>query len=56
MQKRWKIVGQGELLVTSMDRDGTQVGYDNELMSRYNCSSKYPSYSFWWSWKPRSLS
>jgi cyclase len=25
--------GAGELLVTSMDRDGTQVGYDNELMS-----------------------
>ena len=24
--------GAGELLVTSMDRDGTQVGYDNDLM------------------------
>ena len=23
----------GELLITSMDRDGTQVGYDIELMS-----------------------
>ena len=23
--------GAGELLVTSMDRDGTQVGYDIEL-------------------------
>ena len=30
--------GAGELLVTSMDRDGTQVGYDIELMS--NISSK----------------
>ena len=26
--------GAGELLVTSMDRDGTQVGYDIELMSK----------------------
>ena len=30
--------GAGELLVTSMDRDGTQIGYDIELMS--NISSK----------------
>ena len=28
--------GAGELLVTSMDRDGTQVGYDIELMSKYH--------------------
>ena len=27
--------GAGELLVTSMDRDGTQVGYDIDLMSKY---------------------
>ena len=25
-------MGAGELLVTSMDRDGTQLGYDNELL------------------------
>ncbi len=25
--------GAGELLVTSMDRDGTQIGFDNELLS-----------------------
>ena len=30
--------GAGELLVTSMDRDGSQIGYDIELMS--NISSK----------------
>ena len=30
--------GAGELLVTSMDRDGTHVGYDIDLMS--NISSK----------------
>ena len=26
--------GAGELLVTSMDRDGTQIGYDVDLMSK----------------------
>ena len=31
--KKMEYSGAGELLVTSMDRDGTQVGYDNELMS-----------------------
>ena len=30
--KKMENSGAGELLVTSMDRDGTQVGYDNELM------------------------
>ena len=36
--KKMEDYGAGELLVTSMDRDGTQVGYDIELMS--NISSK----------------
>ena len=36
--KKMEESGAGELLVTSMDRDGTQVGYDIELMS--NISSK----------------
>ena len=36
--KKMEGCGAGELLVTSMDRDGTQVGYDIELMS--NISSK----------------
>ena len=31
--KKMEDSGAGELLVTSMDRDGTQVGYDIELMS-----------------------
>ena len=26
--------GAGELLVTSMDRDGTQIGYDVDLMNK----------------------
>ena len=32
--KKMEDSGAGELLVTSMDRDGTQVGYDIELMSK----------------------
>ena len=36
--KKMEECGAGELLITSMDRDGTQVGYDIELMS--NISSK----------------
>jgi len=36
--KKMEDSGAGELLVTSMDRDGTQVGYDIDLM--YEISSK----------------
>jgi cyclase len=36
--KKMQDAGAGELLVTSMDRDGTQVGYDIDLIS--NISSK----------------
>ena len=36
--KKMEESGAGELLVTSMDRDGTQIGYDLELM--YNIASK----------------
>ena len=36
--KKMEDYGAGELLVTSMDRDGTQNGYDNNLIS--NISSK----------------
>ena len=35
--KKMENNGAGELLVTSMDRDGTQIGYDNDLM--FNISS-----------------
>ena len=34
--------GAGELLVTSMDRDGTQVGYDIELMSKISSNVNIP--------------
>ena len=42
MQKKWKRNGAGELLVTSMDRDGTQVGYDIELMSKISSQVNIP--------------
>ena len=35
--------GAGELLVTSMDRDGTQVGYDIDLMSRISSEVNIPT-------------
>ena len=34
--------GAGELLVTSMDRDGTQVGYDIDLMSKISSTVYIP--------------
>ncbi|MEL0235711.1 MAG: imidazole glycerol phosphate synthase subunit HisF [Pelagibacteraceae bacterium] len=34
--------GAGELLVTSMDRDGTQKGYDIDLMSKISSSVNIP--------------
>ena len=34
--------GAGELLVTSMDRDGTQVGYDLDLMSKISSTVNIP--------------
>ena len=34
--------GAGELLVTSMDRDGTQVGYDIDLMTKISSKVNIP--------------
>ena len=34
--------GVGELLITSMDRDGTQVGYDIDLMSKISSEVNIP--------------
>ena len=34
--------GAGELLVTSMDRDGTQIGYDVELMNNIASNVNIP--------------
>lgn len=35
-------LGCGEILLTSMDRDGTESGYDNEIIKRVSSSVKVP--------------
>ena len=40
--KKMEDCGAGELLVTSMDRDGTQVGYDIDLMSNISLKVNIP--------------
>ena len=40
--KKMQDSGAGELLVTSMDRDGTQLGYDIELMSEISSKVNIP--------------
>jgi cyclase len=40
--KKMEENGAGELLVTSMDRDGTQIGYDNELMFKISSTVSIP--------------
>jgi len=40
--KKMEKSGAGELLVTSMDRDGTQIGYDVELMSQISSKVNIP--------------
>jgi len=40
--KKMEDNGAGELLVTSMDRDGTQIGYDNELMLKISSTVNIP--------------
>ena len=44
--KKMEESGAGELLVTSMDRDGTQAGYDIELMSKIASKVNIPVDSF----------
>ena len=40
--KKMEDSGAGELLVTSMDRDGTQVGYDIDLISKISLKVNIP--------------
>ena len=40
--KKMEVSGAGELLVTSMDRDGTQLGYDIDLMSKISSIVNIP--------------
>jgi len=41
--KKMEDRGAGELLVTSMDRDGTQIGYDNDLMFKISSIVNIPT-------------
>jgi len=40
--KKMEDSGAGELLVTSMDRDGTKIGYDNDLMLNISSTVNIP--------------
>ena len=40
--KKMEKCGAGELLITSMDRDGTQAGYDIELISKISAKVNIP--------------
>ena len=40
--KKMEKCGAGELLITSMDRDGTQVGYDIDLMNKISSTVNIP--------------
>jgi len=40
--KKMEDSGAGELLITSMDRDGTQIGYDNDLMFKISSTVNIP--------------
>ena len=40
--KKMEDSGAGELLVTSMDRDGTQIGYDNDLIFKISSMVNIP--------------
>ncbi len=41
--KKMEHSGAGELLVTSMDRDGTQIGYDIDLMKKISSMVNIPT-------------
>ena len=42
LTKEVEELGAGEILLTSMDRDGTQVGYDIDLMSKISSTVNIP--------------
>ena len=52
--KKMENCGAGEILITSMDRDGTQSGYDIDLVRKVSSENKHTYHRFWWSWKIRS--
>lgn len=40
--KEMEMLGAGEILLTSIDRDGTMLGYDIDLVRRIACSVSIP--------------
>ncbi len=40
--KKWEVLGAGELLITSIDRDGTWEGYDIELLQLITSAVSIP--------------
>ena len=51
LAKKIEELGAGEILLTSIDRDGTKDGYDI-LLTNENCSCCWnSSYCIWWLWK-----
>ena len=42
MEEKVQNLGAGEILLTSMDRDGTKSGFDNELLSKVSEFLKIP--------------
>ena len=53
--KKMEDNGAGELLITSMDRDGTKKGYDIKLISEIEKKREYTNYCIWWCWKFRTF-
>ena len=51
MGKRVESLGAGEILLTSIDADGTENGYDIKLNKAICLTSRIPSYCIWRLWK-----
>jgi cyclase len=41
----------GEILLTSIEKEGTWSGYDIEMIKLVTSSINIPTYSSWWLWK-----
>ena len=48
--KKVEDLGAGEILLTSMDKDGTKSGFDLDILSEANKYIKYTCYSKWRRW------
>ena len=50
-QKKMESLGAGEILLTSIDMDGTKDGYDIDLTREIVNSVSIPVVCVWWLWK-----